>query len=197
MTTVTATESRTARLLTDWLDPKTWIIAVSLITGWTAERWPGLGWGALSALFAAIIPVLIIKRGVQAGRWADRHLGVIRARLIVMALILTSVALGIAIMLLGGAPTSLVALTVAMFATLAVLTAITPRWKISVHAAVSAGATTMLAGQLPLAAILILSLVVAAVAWSRVELRDHTPAQAVAGGIIGALIAGLVFTSLS
>jgi membrane-associated phospholipid phosphatase len=197
MTTTVAPESRLARLVTDWLDPKTWIIAVSLITGWTADRWTGLGWGAVSTLFAAVIPVLIIKRGVQTGRWADRHLGVKSSRLTVMALILTSVAIGITIMLLGGAPAQVVALTVAMIATLAGLAAITPAWKISVHTAVAAGATTMLAGQLPLIAVVVLWLVVAAVGWSRVAVRGHAPAQVLAGGALGILIAGLVFTALS
>ncbi|MFG1650594.1 phosphoesterase PA-phosphatase [Micromonospora sp. NPDC049275] len=197
MTAALADESRTARRVTDWLDPKTWIVAVSLITGWTAGRWAGLGWGIVSAVFAAVIPVLVIKRGVTAGRWADRHLGVRSHRLTVMILILTSVGIGIGAMAVGNAPRAVVALTLAMFATLAALAVVTLRWKISVHTAVAAGATTMLASQLPALAIAALAVVVAVVGWSRVALRDHTTAQVVAGGLLGTIVAGLIFASLT
>lgn len=197
MTAALISESRAARRITDWLDPKTWIIAVSLITGWTAGRWAGLGWGIVSAVFAAVIPVLLIKRGVNAGRWADRHLGVRSHRLTVMALILASVGTGIAIMAAGSAPRAVIALTLAMFTTLAALAAITLRWKISVHTAVAAGATTMLVGQLPTVAITALALVVAGVGWSRVALRDHTTAQVLAGGLLGTVVPGLIFASLT
>ncbi|WP_433117841.1 phosphoesterase PA-phosphatase [Micromonospora sp. CA-246542] len=197
MTAALTNESRTARRVTDWLDPKTWIVAVSLITGWTAGRWAGLGWGIVSAVFAAVIPVLVIKRGVTAGRWADRHLGVRSHRLSVMTLILTSVVIGIGAMAVGDAPRAVIALTLAMFATLAALAAVTLRWKISVHTAVAAGATAMLASQLPTITIAALAVVVAAVGWSRVALRDHTTAQVVAGGLLGTIVAGLIFASLS
>ncbi|MEV1111249.1 phosphoesterase PA-phosphatase [Micromonospora sp. NPDC049751] len=197
MTAALTNESRAARRVTDWLDPKTWIVAVSLITGWTAGRWAGLGWGIVSAVFAAVIPVLVIKRGVTAGRWADRHLGVRSHRLTVMTLILTSVGIGIGAMAVGDAPCAVIALTLAMFATLAALAVVTLRWKISVHTAVAAGATTMLASQLPTLAIAALAVVVAAVGWSRVALRDHTTAQVVAGGLLGTIVAGLIFASLT
>lgn len=186
-----------AQRLTDWLDPKSWIIAVSLVTGWTSAAWSGLAWGAVSALFAAIIPVLIIKLGVNSGRWADRHLGATNHRLIVMPMILASVAVGLALMLTLSAPIKVVALTVAMFATLAGLAVITPARKISVHAAVAAGATTMLAIQLPAAAFAVLAVLVAAVAWSRVALRAHTTAQVAIGALLGSAIAGTLFTALS
>jgi membrane-associated phospholipid phosphatase len=42
-------------------------------------------------------------------------------------------------------------------------------------------------------ALLATALVVAAVGWSRVRLRDHTVAQVLAGAAIGAVIAGVVF----
>ncbi|MFG1881903.1 phosphoesterase PA-phosphatase [Micromonospora sp. NPDC049102] len=197
MTATLTADSRTARRVTDWLDPKTWIIAVSFITGWTAGRWTGLGWGIVSAVFAAVIPVLLIKRGVSAGRWADRHLGVRSHRLTVMTLILTSVGIGIGAMAVGDAPRAVIALTLAMFATLAALAVVTLRWKISVHTAVAAGATTMLASQLPALAIAALAVVVAAVGWSRVALHDHTTAQVVDGGLLGTIVAGLIFAGLT
>lgn len=40
-----ATEPRFARRVTDGLEPKNWIIVVTLLIGWQAGRWSGVGWG--------------------------------------------------------------------------------------------------------------------------------------------------------
>jgi membrane-associated phospholipid phosphatase len=39
--------------------------------------------------------------------------------------------------------------------------------------------------------------VVVATGWSRVQLRDHTAAQVIAGGLLGGLIAAAAFIPLS
>ena len=60
------------------------------------------------------------------------------------------------------------------------------------HASVAAG--TMVVLVLAFGPVLLATAVlVAAVGWSRVRLRDHTPSQVVAGTVIGALVTGLVF----
>ncbi len=93
---------------------------------------------------------------------------------------------------LGTLPPAMIALIAAMVSTLVVLIAITFTWKISVHAAVSSGSITILAldhspwlmAAYPL------------VAWSRVALRGHTPAQVMAGAVLGAVVAGVTFELL-
>ncbi|MFJ1816805.1 phosphatase PAP2 family protein [Streptomyces sp. NPDC088139] len=185
-------ESKLARRITDWLEPKNWIIAVTLLIGWHTAQWTGVAWGVVGALFAAIIPITFIKYGIRKGHWGDRHVGAKRARLIVMAVILLSVATGIALMTAAGAPHTMIALIVSMLATLAILAAITLAWKISVHQAVSAGACAMLVQTYgPWMALGFLLVVL--VGWSRVELRDHTRNQVVAGTILGATVAAIVF----
>jgi hypothetical protein len=75
-----------------------------------------------------------------------------------------------------------------MLASVAMLAAITVAWKISIHCAVGAGAVTLLVllyGLWVTPAYLLVGLT----AWSRVELRDHTAAQVVAGTILGAAAA--------
>ncbi|WP_155058861.1 phosphatase PAP2 family protein [Streptomyces blattellae] len=94
------------------------------------------------------------------------------------------------------APKAMVALVVAMLATLTVLLTVTAFWKISVHSAVTGGALAMLAlTWSPL--VWITYPVVAVVAWSRISLRDHTLAQTIAGAVAGTVTAGLVFAALS
>ncbi|MFD8847665.1 hypothetical protein [Streptomyces sp. NPDC059604] len=133
-----------------------------------------------------------IKYGIREGYWGDRHVGAKPARLIVMGVILLSVLAGIALMVTAGAPRTMTALIISMLVTLAILALITTAWKISVHQAVSAGACAMLVQTygtwMALGFILVLL-----VGWSRVELRDHTRAQAVAGTVLGTIVAAATF----
>ncbi|MEE1929528.1 hypothetical protein V1J52_15275 [Streptomyces sp. TRM 70351] len=186
---------RAARLVTDGFEPKNWIVVLTLLVGWRVDGLAGVGWGLFGALFAAVLPVLFITFGIRRGTWADRHLGVRQQRLVVMLFIIASVATGTLLMGLLGAPRPMIALIAAMVATLAVLMAITVAWKVSVHAAVSSGSVVLLAlayGPWLLAAYPLVALV----GWSRVALRDHTPAQVLAGTALGALVAGTTFALL-
>jgi len=188
--------SSLARKVTDLLDPKTWIIIVALGVGWHSGHLTGIAWGVFGIAFAAVIPLAIIKRGVRAGRWTDRHLGVRTQRLTVMAAIITSVTAAVLAMIALGAPRAMLALIAAMLVTLIALMAITTRWKISVHTAVSSGAVAMLAltyGPLLLPAYALVALV----GWSRIALRDHTTAQVIAGAALGALAAATTFALIS
>lgn len=195
MTATSFTESRAARRVTDGLDPKSWIIADTILIGWHTDRLAGIGWGLLGCLFAAVIPVTFIKYGIRRGRWADRHVGQRQQRIIVMLFIIASVATGITLMCAFDAPRTMIALIAAMLATLATLLAVTPAWKISVHAAVSSGSVAMLAlayGPVALAAYALVVLV----GWSRVALKDHTVAQVLAGAAVGAVVAAATFSTL-
>jgi membrane-associated phospholipid phosphatase len=186
---------RGARFVTDTFEPKNWILLVTILIGWNADRIAGVGWGLLGALFSAVLPILFIKYGMKKGRWADRHVGVRQHRLVVMTFIIASVGAGIALLIGLSAPRSVTALIVAMLVTLAGLMAITVKWKISVHSAVSSGAVAMLAlayGPWMLAGYVLVALV----GWSRIALRDHTPAQVVAGAALGAAIASVTFAAL-
>ncbi|MFJ3973920.1 hypothetical protein [Streptomyces sp. NPDC090021] len=187
---------RLARLVTDGLDPKTWIIADSLLVGWHTDRLAGAGWGLLGCLFAAGIPLAFITYGIHRGRWADRHVGPRPQRILVMAFAGASVATGTLLLWALGAPRTMTALTAAMLVTLAALLAVTPVWKISVHAGVSAGSVAMLAMTYG-PWVLLACPVVAAVGWSRVALRDHTLAQVLAGTATGAAVATATFASLA
>jgi membrane-associated phospholipid phosphatase len=181
--------SRSAAARTSYLlEPKNWIILTTLAVGWHAGGLAGLGWGAVAAFFAGILPTVFINRGVRNGRWADRYVGAKRSRLIVLAFITASVAAGLALLAVCGAPGQLTGYFACTLGSVAVLAVITSVWKISIHCAVAAGSVTMLAlmfGPWLSAAYLL----VAATAWSRVVLEDHTAAQVVAGSVLGALAA--------
>ncbi|OIJ91678.1 phosphatase PAP2 family protein [Streptomyces colonosanans] len=186
---------RAARLISDKLHPKTWIVAVCLMIGWHADHLRGVVWSLVGVLFAAVIPILFIDHGIKQGRWGDRNVGARKARLLVMAVILLSVLTCFALMTTLDAPRVLSALVASMLVTLASLALVTLAWKISVHQAVSAGAVIMLAQSYgPWA--LLGYILVAVVGWSRVELRDHTPAQVIVGTLLGSAVAAATFSAL-
>ena len=174
------------------LEPKNWIIATTLAVGWHADGLRGLAWGAVAALFAGVLPMVFISRGVRAGRWDDRYVGAKRARLVVLAFIVASVAAGLALLIGFGAPAELSGYLGCMLGSVAVLAAITTVWKISIHCAVAAGSVTILAlltGPLVIPAYLLVVLT----AWSRVVLKDHTTAQVIAGSLLGAVAAAVTY----
>jgi membrane-associated phospholipid phosphatase len=177
-------EKSTAEWVTYLLEPKNWIIATTLAVGWHAAGPGGLAWGAVAALFAGVIPMAFINRGVRHGRWDDRNVGAKRPRLIVLAFIIGSVAAGLALLVGLGAPTELSAYFGCLLASVAALAAITTVWKISIHCAVASGSVTILALLFGPALIPLYALV-ALTGWSRVAVKDHSAAQVVAGSLLG------------
>ncbi|MFF4902312.1 hypothetical protein [Streptomyces sp. NPDC001068] len=192
-------ENRAARLITDRAEPRNVIILVSLGVGLAQDNpLTGALWALEAILFAAAIPMAYIKKGMRAGKWADRHVGQVQRRTLLIPVIMASVATGIGAMLVFHAPRAMLALVLAMLATLAVLLVPTAvwKWKISVHTAVAGGALAMLAltwGPLVWLAYPLLAIL----AWSRISLRDHTLAQTIAGAAAGTITAGLVFAALT
>ncbi|MER6076951.1 hypothetical protein [Streptomyces sp. NPDC001833] len=195
-TTSPVTENRTARAITDGLEPKNVILAVCLLLGSAQEdRLVGLAWAVHAVVFAAVIPVAYIKYGIRAGRWTDRHVGQRERRLHLIPVIMASVGIAVAAMVVLDAPVQMTALVVAMLATLGAILPVTAFWKVSVHTAVAAGAIAILtvgvsgwwAAAFPL---------VVLIGWSRVALRDHTLGQVAAGTALGCLVAGGVFECL-
>jgi membrane-associated phospholipid phosphatase len=182
----------TAEWVTYLLEPKNWIIATTLAVGWHAAGLRGLSWGAVAALFAGVLPTFFINRGIRDGRWADRNVGARRPRMIVLAFIIASVAVGLAVLVALGAPAELSGYFGCMLGSIAVLAAITVAWKISIHCAVASGSVTILA--LLFGAWLVpLYLLVALTGWSRVALKDHSTAQVVAGSVLGAVAAVITY----
>jgi membrane-associated phospholipid phosphatase len=174
------------------LEPKNWIIATTLAVGWHADGAAGLGWGAVAALFAGVLPMMFISRGVRHGRWDDRYVGAKRPRLIVLAFIIASVAAGLALLVGLGAPRELSGYFGCMLASVALLAAITTVWKVSIHCAVAAGSVTILT-LLFGPSLVPAYLLVALTAWSRVALKDHTTAQVVAGSLLGVAAAVVTY----
>jgi membrane-associated phospholipid phosphatase len=170
------------------LEPKNWLIVTVILIGGHADGLAGAGWGLLAAFFVAVLPTAFISYGIRRGRWEDRNVGARRSRLVVLAFIIASVAVGLILLLALGAPGILTGYLAFMLASVAVLAGITTVWKISIHCAVASGSVAILALTFG-PPVLIGYLLVAVLAWARVAVGDHTVAQVVAGSVLGAAAA--------
>ncbi|WP_405529228.1 hypothetical protein OG592_14995 [Streptomyces avidinii] len=187
---------KAARILSDVLAPANLVVALLLLVGWhSTGSWAGLGWGLFAALFCGVVPIGIIAAGVRRGALTDQHIRVRRQRVVPMALSLVSVVAGIALLHVLGAPREVFALVVAMLVGLVSSLLVTAVWQISIHMSV-AGGTVMILMLVLGAPALPAALVAAAVGWSRLALKAHTPAQLLAGTALGGT-AALTYALLS
>lgn len=163
-----------------------------LISPAVEPGFPGTIWfGALAALFVCVLPLAYVLVLVRLGKLSDHHVSDREERTRVLMLSLVSVVLGLLVLNLIHAPTSVSVMILALIGGIGVLAAVSLRWKISGHAsAISAAAVipALMFGP----AWLPLLLLVPAVGWSRVVLRDHTLGQVITGSLFGGVvIAGL------
>lgn len=180
-----------ATALTEVAAPWTVNIASCLILGWAIGH---PGWGMFVALFAGVLPMVLIVWGMVRDRIGDHHVTEHGERhgLILAILALVLVALGV--QLVAGAPSQMVALTCAGLAALVGIAMWTSllHIKASVHLGVWCGVIAVLA--VALGPWWWSGLVLApAIAWSRLYLGHHTVAQIAVGAATGLVVAPLVY----
>ncbi|WP_406452011.1 hypothetical protein OG782_17540 [Streptomyces sp. NBC_00876] len=186
-----AREDSAARTVTDVFQPRNLLLAGMPGVGLAAAGdWTGLLWGLLGALCAGIVPAGYIEWERGRGTWGDRHVVDRTKRAPIFFVILGSIGAGSAVMLLGGAPTGILAAMLGLWAMTVVLLAVNTVWKISVDASVASGVVALLAAaHSPWW--LLGYVLTAAVCWSRVALGYHTVGQVSAGTVLGAATAGV------
>jgi len=156
----------------------------------------GLAFGGLAVAFCSAIPYAMVWLGVRRGRLTDHHIGQREQRRTPLLLGLTSVAIGLTLLAVTGAPRQLIAMVAAGFIVGVGVTIANQFWKLSAHAAVSAGSVSVLVmvfGPVLLAG----ATIVALVGWSRVALGDHTTGQVLAGAAVGTTLSAVTFGLLA
>lgn len=180
-----------ARAATEAFAPAVLTTVLLLLSAFGAQGWPaGLLSAAVVLVFITGGPFTILVVLSRTGRLSDHHVGNRAQRGPVFAGAVVSVLCGLALLALLGAPRQLLALIEATLAGVFLVGFTNLFWKLSAHSAVAtffSAAVIMLYGNSwwPLL------LIVPAVGWSRVKLKDHTVAQVVAGTFTGLLIAAL------
>jgi membrane-associated phospholipid phosphatase len=183
-----------ARRVGEVLSPPPIMVALALVVAWASSPTPAMAvlWGGIAAFFASVLPYAIIRRGVRRGRLSNTNLSLRQERIRLGVVAMASILVGLAVLAAFGAPTELVGLLAAMVVGVACGWVITLWWQISVHAAIAAGAATVLllvfGPQL-----LVVWPLVALIAWSRVQVGDHTTAQVLAGVALGIVVNVTIF----
>lgn len=188
---------RVARVVTELFAPAVLVGGQLVAVGWRAGQAPGVSrwWGLLGALFAVVIPLGYVLRGVRQGRLGDHHIPQREHRRVPLLFGVGSLTVGLLVLWLLGAPRDLLALLASGGAGQLVFIVVTHWWKISIHTGVAAGTVAVLTtvyGPWALAALPVVPLV----GWARVRLAAHTVAQVVVGALVGALVAALTFPPL-
>jgi membrane-associated phospholipid phosphatase len=188
---------RVARLVGELLSPPPILVVLALVVAWDSSPTPAMAvlWGGIAAVFASVLPYALILRGVRRGRLSDKNLSLREQRIRFGAVAITSILLGLGVLAAFDAPAELVALLASIAVGVACGWVITLWWKISVHTAIAAGAATVLTLVFGTALLAAWALV-ALIAWSRVQVGDHTPAQVLAGAALGVVVNATVFPLL-
>ena len=188
---------RVAQVVGELLSPAPIVVVLALVVAWDSSPTPGMAilLGAIAAGFASVLPYAIMLRGVRRGRLSDRNLSLRQERVRFGVAAITSMLIGLAVLAGFDAPAELVALLASIAVGVACGLVITRWWKISAHAAIAAAAATVLMlvfGPALLAAWPLVALI----AWSRVQVGDHTPAQVLAGIGLGIVVNATIFSLL-
>jgi membrane-associated phospholipid phosphatase len=140
-------------------------------------------WVVVYAVVGMLLPLTYLYRQVRREFVSDFDLRVRTERLKPQLVTAASGCIAWGILFLGRAPGPMINLAATLFLLSVAILSITLRWKISMHGAVAGAAGTVVGMVLgawwPLIGCLVL------VGWSRLRLHRHTPAQVVAGSILG------------
>jgi membrane-associated phospholipid phosphatase len=188
---------RVARLVGELLSPPPILVVLALVVAWASSPTPAMAvvWGGIAAVSASVLPYALILRGVRRGRLTDRNISLRAQRIRFAAVAIASILTGLVLLAAFNAPAEMVALQASIAVGVACGWVVTLWWKISVHAAIAAGAATVLLLVFGPALLAVWPLV-AVIAWSRVQVGDHTPAQVLAGIALGIVVNATIFPLL-
>lgn len=177
---------RVARTLSNIISPPIMFAITGMVLGiYERPIWPGFAWGAVYSLLIALLPMIVILYLMRIGRIRDMHMSATNERHIPYLTAVISGAVAYTLLVLFDGPELLRCLAILSIITLGTLGLINTRWLISIHA--TAAAATWLIATLIFGwtvGLILLPLVIL-IALIRIYLRRHTPAQVMAGIMLG------------
>lgn len=185
---------RLAKLASNILNPflVSLVIVILLATESTSRAFDALKWSLISLAFSIVPVFTVIVYLVHNEKLEGISISVRRQRDKIYLLASACAIVGCAVLSYLEAPPVLLASFVAGLSALVIFMCINLWWKISVHTAfVSAFIIILIVlyGLVGVAAAVLLPLI----AWSRIELEHHSPAQVAVGALLAALIVVVVF----
>jgi len=174
-----------ARIVSRVGSPPVSVGAAIVVTASQAAPATTLLWAVVQITLSVLVPFLHVVWLVQRGEITDIDVQLRKQRMGPLLVTVACTGLAWAGLWIGRAPAPMVWLAGGMWFQGLLILGITSRWKISVHAAAAAAATTWISllVDTPLPVLLTVPLV----SWSRVRLRRHTVAQTLAGTALGCI----------
>ena len=185
---------RTAKLTSNILNPFAVSLVIIIILSFrsTSSTLEAVKWAAI-LLALSVFPIFtIVVYLVRQNKLDGIFINPRQQRTKVYLLAVACATIGCTILLLLEAPLLLLAMFATGLAAIITFTGINLIWKISAHAAFIAASATVLTivyGAVGSLAFLLVPLI----AWARIDLKHHTPAQVAAGALIPAFIVVVVF----
>ena len=191
-----------ARIVSDLVSPPVvWAVMVIPVAAEYADTpLQAAFWAILYSMFICVIPVGFIAWMVKTGKIGDIHMKERRERFrpLLVTIICTSIVWWLLRRFDAPAPFPLLALMTLVQVTFMML--VTFVWQISMHMMSIAGAAVVTGIIFSTSAAMTLIPIVMLVGAARLRLKRHTPAQVIAGTIMGALVPvlmlGLIPTSV-
>ena len=157
---------------------------------------PALGWSVLHGLLASLLPVIYIVYLLKRGAIGDLHMARREDRNRPFVLGVTTALVAWALLALFDAPVAYQRLALFDAVLLSLIAIINVYWQISMHGAAIVGALTISGVIFGLPFALWVSPLVLLVAWARLYLGRHSAYQMIAGAIVGALVALVIFIAV-
>ena len=181
---------KAARIFSNVVSPPVMFAAVGLAFGlYASPGWSGFGWAAVYGLLTSLAPILVVVYLLHTGRIAELHMSNTRERNIPYLSAILFAGIAYAIITGFNGPELLRCLALFNIIELIFLTIINHFWLISLHST-GAMASAILVGLIfgwPIGLLVGIPLVVS-VCWVRLFLKRHTPAQVVAGLLLGTAV---------
>lgn len=187
-------ERNWARIVSDIVSPPVvWtVIAFPLAFAEAEGNTGAIAAATLYGFLVCWVPVMFIAWMVKRGHITDIHMKLRRQRILPFSVSITCSAGALGLLWLMKAGAVLLLFGVATLLGLIVMALVTIFWQISIHA-MSITSAVMVAGMVfGTETALWLMPLIPLVAAARLKLNRHTPAQLVAGGLVGALVPYLV-----
>jgi len=186
--------TKTASVISNVLSPPAVSAAIGFALAFVAAPFlPALIVGAIHGVLVSLLPVVYIVVMLKRGTITDLHMMNRHERHIPNFLVVSGAVIAWVILRAFDAPIALQRLALLDALLLAALGVINIWWQISAHSAAIVSAVTICGVVFGLPVALGASPLVIVVPWARLYLKRHTVRQVIAGGVLGAGLALLVF----
>lgn len=179
-----------ARIVSDLVSPPlVWaILVIPVALQYSQSTINAIFWAVLYAIFVSLLPILYVAYNVWRGNISDIHMKnrSERIRPLLVSILCTAIVWGLLKIL--GAPRAFPLLALMSLVQITIIALITRGWQISMHMMSIAGAVVAIGIIFNVSVGLLMIPLVPLVAAARLNLKRHTPAQVIAGTVIGALL---------